>query len=133
MFKLFIMTQVLEKCRKEVDPNLQKGRSERSRELQDAVGGTVYRLYANLLRSLIQDVVNTQNPGQNLASILAVVHCNPSSSCGNCGMQLKMCSWDHHACSLLSLTSSKHMIPFQGASCGNIYNAARCHTKFLPS
>eukprot|EP00983_Pelagomonas_calceolata_P050581 1142043-Pelagomonas_calceolata.AAC.1 len=41
-------------------------------------------------------------------------------------MRLRKYKGDHHVCTLLSLTSSKLMIPSQGASCGNIYKTVRC-------
>eukprot|EP00983_Pelagomonas_calceolata_P031084 976401-Pelagomonas_calceolata.AAC.1 len=51
----------------------------------------------------------------------------PLSSCGTCEMQLRKYKGDHYDSILLSLTSSKHMTPSQGASCESIYTTVGCH------
>jgi len=44
-------------------------------------------------------------------------------------MRHRQCNGDHHDSTLPSLTSSKLLTPFQGASYGDIYITVRCHLK----
>eukprot|EP00983_Pelagomonas_calceolata_P034200 1071733-Pelagomonas_calceolata.AAC.1 len=76
-----------------------------------AVSGTLYRLCSQ----------HNKIPDTQFVSTPAIAHCNPYSSCGTCEVRLRKYKRDHHECTLLSLTSSKHMTPSQGASCRNIY------------
>ena len=87
-----------------------------------AVSGTVYRMYANVIHSLLTEwcVATGQIPDTQYGFSQVVTLCNPCSFFGTYNMLHEQLNpMGHLGCTLLSLVLSKPMTPFQGMHDGN--------------
>ena len=94
-----------------------------------AVSGTMYRMYANVIRSLLTEwcVATGQIPDTQYGFTQVVTLCNPCSFFGTNNMLHEQLNpMGRLGCMLLSLILNRPMTPFQGMHYGNTLGVHAC-------
>ena len=94
-----------------------------------AVSGTMYHMYANVVRSLLTEwcVATCQILTPNMFFTQVVTLCNTFSFFGTYNMlHEQLDPMGRLGCTLLSLISNKPMTPFQGMHYGNTFGVLAC-------